>query len=272
MIIECPACATRYVVPDTAIGVEGRTVRCAKCRHSWFQDGADAAAVQAATTAAPTPADDVAEAAPAPPAESPAAEVPETDAAPAQGAETGAEVAEKEPSPVETPAMPPPPVQPISDDVEFSRFESAPPFRPRRNWLKLWTWMAAIFAALVAAAIFAVSYWGLPDWVPIEKPDFAPAQEDLVFDFPRDQQEKREMPGGIEYFAVNGTITNTGSSARDVPPLLIQLRDDRDRIVFDWEITPPKRALGPGESMAVTEAVTDVPRAASSVRIGWKAE
>lgn len=37
MILECSECGTRYLVPDSAIGADGRVVRCANCKHSWFQ-------------------------------------------------------------------------------------------------------------------------------------------------------------------------------------------------------------------------------------------
>ncbi len=41
MIVTCSACKTRFVVSPSAIGDEGRRVRCARCSHTWFQTPSD---------------------------------------------------------------------------------------------------------------------------------------------------------------------------------------------------------------------------------------
>ncbi len=38
MIITCPECDTRFVVPSTVFKDGGRKVSCAACKHQWFQE------------------------------------------------------------------------------------------------------------------------------------------------------------------------------------------------------------------------------------------
>lgn len=280
MIIACPACATRYVVPDTAVGAEGRTVRCAKCRHSWFQEP-EAALGEAA---APAPAE------PAPPPTPVARPEPArfVTPEPTSGPEPVPPVAAA-PVPVEQPAVqePQPAVTESGTEPPFAspyraasesraepvqqsaELEDAAP-RRRRSPLRLLTWAAVIFALLAAGLVAAVSYWGLPSWVPISHPAFASAPAELRLDFPAAAQERRQLPNGTEYFGASGSITNTGATTQTVPPILIVMRDARDRIVYTWEVQPPKRSLAPGETITVNEAVTDVPRSAKFAEIGWK--
>lgn len=297
MIIACPACNTRYVVPDSAIGVEGRTVRCAKCRHSWFQDGEEITIPSASEPASADPqarpgfsdthvpeGGPAAAAKPVPQAKAPRARdeeapkrqqaevrpTPPPTAAPApvkSAAEPEPEPIRREPTVVET-APPPLPERDAFDD--HSPFEREPPFRARRNPLKIWTAAAAVFALLAVGTVMAVSYYGLPDWVPVSRPTFGANEPDLVLDFPAAQQDRRTLPNGTEFFGASGKITNVGRETRRVPSILIVMRDQRERPVYSWEVVPPKQRLAPGESVQINEAVTNVPKSATVAEIGWK--
>ena len=171
-----------------------------------------------------------------------------------------------------------PPPSPVYDDVTGPRyheearsnFDFEPPFRPRRNMMKIWMIAAVIFAVVTLGVAAAIAWRGLPDWLPVGQPIFAEAQPDLVLDFPPNRQDRRTLPNGTEFFGASGTVTNVGQTKRSVPTILIVLRDARNRIVYSWEVVPPKRELAPGESVTINEAVTDVPKSAIAAEIGWK--
>lgn len=283
MIIACPACSTRYVVPDSAIGVDGRTVRCAKCKHSWFQEGTSAeAAIESEAVAAPRPAPTPAPR-PAPPTqreagEAPAAErqepaAPPPPPEPAPERESFPDFDETPPPSFDEPAREPdfdaPADEPMHEDDLVSRFDHRPPFGPRRNTLKLWTWAAAIFALLAAGALFAMTRYGTPNWWPVEKPLFGEAQPDLQIAFPADQQRWRELENKTWMFTARIEVTNTARESRKLPPVLIVMLDQRERQIYSWVVQPPQPTLAPGETVTIDEARTDVPRGAVYADVGW---
>ena len=293
MIISCPACATRYVVPDTAIGVDGRTVRCAKCRHSWFQEGPSLAQPAPSSEPVPAPAPPPPPE-PVPPPPPPAAPEPQAEAEPAVVHEplpqpeptpppapvsVEPEAAEPVPPPLnfarEELPPPPPSVAPLSaqsddDDDEYSRFAHEPLFRPRRNPAKMWTVAAVLFALVAFGSIGAAAWYGLPDWMPFAQQQFAEDQPGLKLNFPEKQQGPRPLADGTFFFETNGTVTNVSQSSRSVPAIMVVLYNARGSQVYVQEVRSPKRVLAPGESVQVNEALVNVPKGAVKAKVGWK--
>lgn len=235
MILECTECHTRYLVPDSAIGTDGRTVRCASCRHSWFQEGIAAE------------------------------EVDDADRDDARGAPIASPPAEPPIPAASSRIEPPSAVEPAAPS--FDAFAHAPPFRARRNPAKRWT-VAALAAGVVMLAAFGgIVYSGAPGLASdLFQPNAGTPLK--IISKPIDQH----VFNGNEIFAVSGTVLNPTDSPQPVPDIRADLRDAQRRIVFSWMIRPEANTLAPKGKLDFNSAKLDVPVNAKELVLSFSGE
>jgi predicted Zn finger-like uncharacterized protein len=230
MILTCPSCDTRYSVDGAKFPAAGRTVRCAKCGHSWHQPGESADPERLPDSERPAPG--------APEA------VPD---APAYEAS----------SPVRTFA--PAPVEPP---------EPRAPLGPRIAVVAGWAGLIAVVLLIAYAAVryrqdiatiwpqSAGVYSSLGLHVNASGIDF------------RKVEYRRENEDGQVVLAVSGEIVNAGSRQLPVPQtVLVTLSDTSNHELYHWTFKPGAAVLAPGQSVPFVTRLASPPAAARHLEV-----
>jgi predicted Zn finger-like uncharacterized protein len=259
MLIACPNCSTSYDIDPASLGSVGRTVRCARCKSTWFADGAkpepELTAVDAGTAAEGTFTGVLR---PDHPVNSSGVEVEDRPAGDEAGdsfvtpehsaaAETLATVVD---APPVVPSIEPStnsPGEADADEIEnfAARRKRLQARRKQAHRSSRWTALILVLfafnVALVGARSEVVRFF--PQTASLFAAVGLPVNlRNLKFENLRISKEAQE---GLSSLIVEGTIISITSRPVEVP----RLRDTAGQEVYTWTALPGRSILGPGEKL-----------------------
>lgn len=154
---------------------------------------------------------------------------------------------------------------PEPEPQDYDAFAHEPPFRPRRNWGKIWTIVAAVAAVLMLGASAAISVWGLPNLG--EGLAFGRKNTGTPLKIVDQKHARSAMESGNELLTITGLVTNPTEATQRVPSIRADFRDKDGRTIYTSIIAPPVPELQPGESKRFSRAEVGVPSAAKDVNL-----
>ena len=266
MLIACPNCSTSYAIDPASLGEVGRTVRCARCKTTWFAAGrqpemADVAESTAGEEAAPPLG--VIRPDQMPPGADDGSDIGEQDVPPVEAAHEPAHPVSPTESPVVIANAPPivpemEPSEPVAaasdpDSNEVVNFTArrkrlqAKRNKARRSsrWTALVLVLFAFNVALVGARGEVVRFF--PQTASLFAAIGLPVNlRNLKFENMRISKETQE---GLSSLVVEGTITSVSSKPTEVPRLRFAARDTSGQEIYTWTALPSRSILGPGEKL-----------------------
>lgn len=237
MVITCPECGTSYRADSGSIGANGRTVRCAKCRETWFvpAGAADAVALR----------DDLQD-----------------------GGLLGAASGEPRiapPAPV-GPATSVPQAEPGAD-VLLRDAADAKRLRARRRTIRI-IWIVAALIALAAIVTAVLNRQAIVN----RQPETASLYNALGFTVRAGGLEidpplaKTTRVDGQTVIRVEGAVRNLSAAAKALPLIELSLHDGTGEVLAQWFVEPPQRELAARGRLPFSTEFADPPAGVTGLR------
>jgi len=296
MLIVCPNCATSYMIDPAMMPPAGRTVRCARCKTTWFASGSQSPAnvsafvdgvIAEAEAQSETPQPSAGQPttdAPAPePVDDFGGEPPETIQQ-ARAIEAAPQAGEGEPATpsshderiqvTDAPPLVPPMAQTTAGTLDDDEVES---FAARRERLRVrrehkrrssrWTAIILVLAAFNVALIGArnevVRY--LPQTASLFAAIGLPVNlRNLKFE---NVKIAKQTENGVDTLIVSGTIVSTSNSPTEVPRLRFSVRNASGQEIYTWRALPDRSILEPGEKLDFHSRLASPPADAADVLV-----
>ena len=254
MRIECPSCAAGFEVNPSVLEPNGRTVRCATCRTTWF---------------APAPSFVLAEEA-AEPAFAPAPAVTADDRAAHDTFMPAADSA--------------------VDDAEIVAIDDAPPISPAEEETppplpKRKTVTPAVPAArrqerrlplgLIAVLLMAILSFGIIGRQSIVRAAPELASLYAAIGFPvnlrglefQNIRTKQEIQDGITVLAIEGEVGNVANRAVELPRVRLAVLGDNGVEIYAWTALLPRSILYPHERVPFKSRLASPPAAGKEIMV-----
>lgn len=247
MLIACPHCQTQFQVAASAIG-DGRTVRCARCRESWFAEPPPVFAEQPAASFAMATETSMVEAEPVAAVAEPPVEVIDSPplALEASGETDVTETVVAEPAPM------------VADEAPKPRLRRRMPIRryklPRPVAIGLAAALAGVIAVLglresivrVAPSLAGVyAAVGLP--VNLRGLEF------------RGVKTTQEVQDGIPVLVIEGEVVNVARHPVEVPRVRIAVLGPSQQELYAWTTLPQRSILADNEKVAFRSRLASPP-------------
>lgn len=245
MLITCPTCASSYRVETGRVGMEGRSVRCAACRETWFITPAEVLAAHA---------EELAEAEAAEPS---AADWQEASAAVREA--VGADVVENVP--------PEPPAK--------ARRAGAGPRKGARRPPRFSPTLAAGLALVALLPLACLARDAVVRAVPQSAALYAgiglpvnlrglEIRDVVAFRNPAQDGRPAEL-------VLEGDLVGLARETAPVPPLTVAVLDAAGRTLRSFAVAAPRTALGQGERARFHASLADPPADGRGLQVRFAA-